>query len=218
VDHRRPMRLSPVLFARDDLLALGRQRIEQLLQGSGALLFLSGEAGIGKTRLLDALVREAQSEGVQVTTAAVFPGDIELSGGLLLDLAHALTRSTAPAWSTIGSAISATLARGAAEPGDAHRQRRLVVLEIVDRIAELADGGPTLLALEDLHWADDLTLQVLAQLARRVRDLPLLVIGTYRSDELYPRIPMREWRARLLGQRLAEEARLRRRIVRRGAA
>ena len=64
--------------------------------------------------------------------------------------------------------------------------------------------------LEDLHWADDLALEVLAQLARRLPQLRLLVVGTYRTDELFPRVPMRDWRSRLLSQRLAEEWRLQR--------
>ena len=49
---------------------------------------------------------------------------------------------------------------------------------------------------------------MLGRLGRRVRSLPMLLVGTYRSDELYPRVPMRAWRTRLLNQRHAEEARL----------
>jgi predicted ATPase len=67
---------------------------------------------------------------------------------------------------------------------------------------------PMLVSIEDLHWADDLTLEVLGRLGRRAQTLPVLLIGTYRSDELYPRVPMRAWRTRLLNQRHAEEVRL----------
>ena len=94
MDHRRPMRSSPVLFGRDELLALGRRRLGEARNGGGGLLFLAGEAGIGKTRLLDSLVREARSGGFGVHRAAVFSGDVELSGGLLLDLAHGLGQIT----------------------------------------------------------------------------------------------------------------------------
>jgi DNA-binding CsgD family transcriptional regulator/tetratricopeptide (TPR) repeat protein len=91
--------------------------------------------------------------------------------------------------------------------GDAEYQRRLLANDLTELIEGAADR-PMLIALEDLHWADDLTLDVLARLGRRVRSLPLLLVGTYRSDELYPRVPMRAWRTRLLNQRHAEEARL----------
>jgi len=52
--------------------------------------------------------------------------------------------------------------------------------------------------LEDLHWADHLSLEVIGRAAARLADHRMLVVGTYRSDELYPRTAMREWRARLL--------------------
>src|SRR5262245_58531899 len=94
------------------------------------------------------------------------------------------------------------------DAGDAHRRRRLLVLDVADLLATLADDGPTILVLEDLHWSDDLTLEIVEALARNLADRPLLVVGTYRSDELYPRVPMRSWRARLVAGRQAEEVRL----------
>ena len=65
-----------------------------------------------------------------------------------------------------------------------------------------------LIILEDLHWADELSLDVLGHLAGRVANRPMLIAGAYRSDELYPSLPLRDLRARLLAQRLAEEVRL----------
>ena len=65
-----------------------------------------------------------------------------------------------------------------------------------------------MVGLEDIHWSDDLTLEVLEVLARLVPERRLLLIATYRSDELHPRAPMREWRARIVGRREAEEVRL----------
>ncbi|HXG39875.1 MAG TPA: LuxR C-terminal-related transcriptional regulator, partial [Candidatus Limnocylindrales bacterium] len=91
-----------------------------------------------------------------------------------------------------------------------HRQRRLLVLDIAEAVVALASSGPTLVTLEDLHWADDLTLEILWHVARLARGAALLVVGTYRSDELYPRTPMRLWRTRILEQRLAEELSLER--------
>ena len=205
-----PARVSSVLYGREDLLELGLARLSQLRAGAGGLLFLAGEAGIGKSRLLREIAREADQQGIRIVRAAVFPGDVELSGGLLIDLAHELGRSPRPADTEVAAAVIAALGGGALGPGDAHRRRRMLVLELGDLIATLADESPTLLALEDLHWADDLALELLSQLARRLPDLPLLVIGTYRSDELFPRVPMRQWRSRLLSQRLADEVRLRR--------
>jgi DNA-binding CsgD family transcriptional regulator len=115
-----------------------------------------------------------------------------------------------PGGQDAGAALEARLEAGPSGAGDAHRRRRLLVLDVAEILTAAAAAGPVLIALEDLHWSDDLTLEILESVARRLPDAPLLVVGTYRSDELFPRVPMRQWRARLLGQRLAEELRLRR--------
>lgn len=199
---------SPVLIGRDELLALGERRAAAVAIGrdGGHLLFLAGEAGIGKTRLVGAILRRAERLGMRGISAAAFPRDLEASGALLLDLADRLRRSSEQEWPIHGERLRHQLEP--VEPGgdEADRRRRQVVLDIVETLTGLAASGPVALALEDLHWADDLTLEVVARLARRLPDVPILVVGSYRSDELYPRVPMRQWRSRLLGQRLAEEA------------
>jgi DNA-binding CsgD family transcriptional regulator len=88
-----------------------------------------------------------------------------------------------------------------------HPRRRLLVLQAVDVIVAALDA-PTMLAFDDLQWADDLSLEILTELARATRDRPLLLVGVYRTDELVPDALLRAWRSRLLTQRLAEEARL----------
>ena len=208
--------ICPVLVGRDDLLELADRRLASAAAGRGEMLLLAGEAGIGKTRLMGAISRRASLAGFRRAEAAAFSGDVELAGGLLLDLARGLARGAEPtAARELGRRIEGRLVgepgdagRRGADDGDAHRRRRLLVLDLADLLAELPGDAPTALLLEDLHWADDLSLEVLAQLARRLAELPMLVVGTYRSDELYPRIPMRDWRARLLNGRLADEASL----------
>jgi DNA-binding CsgD family transcriptional regulator/tetratricopeptide (TPR) repeat protein len=198
---------SPVLVGRDELLSLGERRATAARNGAGHMLFLAGEAGIGKTRLLGATIRRAERVGLRSVVAAAFPRDIEIAGAVLLDLGDQLARAADPAWADLGHRLRTRMSElDVPIAGDHHRQRRLLVLDVVDTLARLADQVPTVIALEDLHWADDLTLEVLGQVARRLADRPLLVLGTYRSDELYPRVPMREWRNRLLAKRLAEEA------------
>jgi DNA-binding CsgD family transcriptional regulator/tetratricopeptide (TPR) repeat protein len=203
---RHPL-VCPVMVGRDELVDHVDRRLTAARDGAGQLLFLAGEAGIGKTRFLSTVERRAVANGSLVVRASTFPGDLGSAGSSLLDLARALGR--APVLADLGHRLDARLAE-LDGPGDAHRRRRALVLDLADLLAGAAAPGPILLGLEDLHWADDLTLEVLGTLAGRSRDLPMLVIGTYRSDELYPRVPMREWRARLVTQRLAEELRLRR--------
>jgi len=200
--------ICPVLVGRDDLLELADRRLSEARAGRGGLLFLAGEAGVGKTRLLGAIERRAGAAGFLTARGGTYPGDLEVAAAVLIDLARNMARGGALA--ATSAAIDTRLADAAAvaPDGDAHRRRRILALDLAATLAGAAASGPALIALEDLHQSDDLTLEILAALSASARELPLLVIGTYRSDELYPRVPMREWRSLLLTKRLAEEARL----------
>jgi DNA-binding CsgD family transcriptional regulator len=199
---------SPVLVGRDTYLALVEARLARAAAGAGQLLFVAGEAGIGKTRLLGSAARRAQASGFTVARGAAFPGDTQSLAGLLLDLASDLTSAADPVLSDIGQRLTSRVREIPTGAGDAHHRRRLLVQDLADMVVTAGPGTPVLLVLEDLHWADELSLDVLGHLAGRLGTRPMLVAGAYRSDELYPQLPMRNLRARLLGQRLAEEVRL----------
>ncbi len=204
---------SPVLVGRDDFLALSARRLAAASTGRGHLLFVAGEAGIGKTRLLGAITRQAQRTGFEVLRAGAFPGDVQSSAGLLLDLAGDLMACPQPPLRDLGGRLSARL-RSITSPtddpstGDAHHRRRLLVQDVVDLLLQPYPDAALLIVLEDLHWADEVSLDVLGHLAARLATRPLLIAAAYRSDELYPDRPIRDLRARLLSQRLAEELRL----------
>jgi DNA-binding CsgD family transcriptional regulator/tetratricopeptide (TPR) repeat protein len=199
---------SPVLVGRDSFLALIEDRLAAAAAGEGRLLFVAGEAGIGKTRLLSAVARRADAGGFAVVRAAAFPDDVQSLAGLLLDLAGNLLPAREPALSELGRNLTSRVRAISGAAGDAHHRRRVLVQDLADLLVTADPGTPVLIILEDLHWADELSLDVLGHLAGRLATRPLLVTGAYRSDELYPRLPMRDLRARLLGQRLTEEIRL----------
>ena len=199
---------SPVLVGRDTYLALVETRLAGAAGGAGQLLFVAGEAGIGKTRLLGSAARRARASGFTVARGAAFPGDVQSLAGLLLDLASDLTSAAEPAMAALGQRLTSRVREIPTGAGDAHHRRRLLVQDLADLVVTAESRTPVLLILEDLHWADELSLDVLGHLAGRLGARPMLVAGAYRSDELYPQLPMRNLRARLLGQRLAEEIRL----------
>lgn len=92
---------SPVLVGRDSFLALVEDRLAAAAAGEGRLLFVAGEAGIGKTRLLSAVARRAEAGGFAVVRAAAFPDDVQSLAGLLLDLAGNLLPAPSrrcPSW------------------------------------------------------------------------------------------------------------------------
>jgi hypothetical protein len=78
---------SPVLVGRNDVLDLAGRTLADAAGGAGDLLFVAGEAGISKTRLLGAVARSAAARDFTVVRAAAFPDDSPSFAGLLLDLA-----------------------------------------------------------------------------------------------------------------------------------
>ena len=192
--------LSPVIVGRDDLVDLAQRRLDEVRDGTGHFLLASGEAGIGKTRLLGAVGSLAAERGFRVAKAELAPQDRDVLAASFLDLGRAMRRD--PAFGTTGHELLEVMdARlNASVP-----HRRDLVMEIVDL---LATDVPTVLAFEDLQWADDLSLETLTEVARQTRDRPLLLIGAYRSNEALTGVVLREWRSRLVTQRLAEEIRL----------
>src|SRR5262245_37229638 len=194
----------PVLIGRDDLLELGDRLIADASQGRGRTVFFSGQAGLGKTRLLRAILRKAEAAGLRVDGGWVAPQDHQVPLASIRDFANTLRGKSA--WAGLSEDLAAIDGR---HGGDALGARRLMVRAISDRILEAIDR-PTLLAFADLHWTDEMSLEVIGELARNAVDRPLLILGDYRGDELPLDTIHREWRARLLSQRQAEEVRLRR--------
>lgn len=192
----------PLLIGRDDLLVLADRRLDDVTAGRGQFLLLAGEAGIGKTRLLAAIRRKAEARGFSAVEGAVAPQDRDVPAASILDLARSMTQ-LAPFGDLGRELLDLCDATRAAE----HVQRRRLVMDIVERILTSLPG-PTMLSFEDLQWADDLSLEIIGELARQSRDRPLLLTGDYRSEDVPPGTSLRDWRARLITQRIAEEVRL----------
>jgi ATP/maltotriose-dependent transcriptional regulator MalT len=142
------------LSALDDLLTSVRSTRE------GTLALLAGEAGVGKTALLRAFC-DAQPEPVRILWGACEPLHTPHPLGPLLDVAEAT-----------GGRLQ--------ELVESARPHEVAVA----LLAELRTRALTVLVLEDLHWADEATLDVVAMLATRVAAAPALVLGSFRDDEL----------------------------------
>ncbi|HEX5823974.1 MAG TPA: BREX system ATP-binding domain-containing protein, partial [Candidatus Limnocylindrales bacterium] len=194
----------PIIVGRDDLLDLADRRLAEVAAGRGQLLLLAGDAGVGKTRLLDAIRRKARAAGFAQANGALAPQDQSVPSALIGDLARSIRGNQA--FGTLGDDL---LSLAADHSGDALAARRIYVLDVVDRIAAIVDEShPVMLDFEDIQWSDEISLEILGELARRGRELPLFLVGAYRTEDLPPGSFFREWRSRLIVQRLAEEARL----------
>jgi DNA-binding CsgD family transcriptional regulator len=197
----------PILVGRDDILDLADKALADAAAGRGRALLFAGEAGIGKTRIVQSILRRARASGFRDVSGDLAPQDADVPLAALRDLFRTMRQDASLA--DLGDELLARCDQAAAN-GDAYS--RVLVLDLVERIRDRIDR-PTILKFEDLQWADDITLEAVAELARSSSELPLLVIGVYRRDETPPGTPLRDWRSRLLTQRRAEEIRLERLCV-----
>jgi DNA-binding CsgD family transcriptional regulator len=193
----------PIIVGRDDLLERSDQLIADVLKGRGRTFILSGRAGLGKTRLIRAAIRKAEAAGVRVDGGSVAPQDRDVPLASIREMATGMRGNKA-----FGNLSQDLLAIDGRHDGDALGARRLIVRTTADRILEAIDR-PTMLIFDDLHWADEMSLEVIGELARKADALPLVLLIGYRADEFPDDTIHREWRARLLSQRIAEEVRLR---------
>ena len=194
----------PILVGRDDLLQLFDQLIAEAQQGRGHALFLSGQAGLGKTRALRSALRKAEAAGFRVEGGSVAPQDLQVPLASIREMATSMRGNAA-----FGSLSEDLLAIDGRHEGDALGARRLIVRSAADRILDAIDR-PTVLVFSDLHWTDEMSLEVIGELARHAGERPLLLLGDYRADDFPVDGIHREWRARLLSQRHAQEVKLRR--------
>ena len=163
--------------------------VAEAAKGRGRALFISGQAGLGKTRLIRATVRKAEVAGIRVDGGSVAPQDHQVPLASIRELAAGMRGN--PEW---GSMSEDLLAIDGRHGGDSLGARRLIVREIADRLLDAIDR-PTVLIFQDLHWTDEMSLEVIGELARHVSNRPLLLIGDYRADEFPPGSIHREWRA-----------------------
>ena len=192
----RPVQ-CPILVGRDDLLELFDHVIDEALNGRGSTVFVAGQAGIGKTRLIRAADRKAEAAGLRSDGGSVAPQDHQVPLASIREMAVGMRGSEV--W---GSLSEDLLAIDGRHGGDALGARRMIVRAAADRIVEAIDR-PTMLVFDDLHWTDEMSLEVIGELARHAEDLPLVLVGGYRPDEFPADGIHREWRSRILSQRHA---------------
>jgi ATP/maltotriose-dependent transcriptional regulator MalT len=154
---------EPAAFLeRADSMAMLERLLDDVRSGSeGRLVLVGGEAGVGKTTLLLRFC-ERHGTSARILWGACEPLRTPRPLGPVLDVAEAT-----------GGEL-ADLVEGVARPFEV----------AAGLVRELGARGPTVLILEDVHWADEATLDVLTLLAGRIASTPALVLASYRDDEL----------------------------------
>jgi class 3 adenylate cyclase len=193
------------LVGREEELELLLRRWSRAKTGEGQVVLLSGEAGIGKSRLTAALLERLTSDphtrlryfcSPQHTDSALFPviGQMERTAGFVHDDAAQtkLDKLDAMLAQTSTSKQDAALfAEMLSLPNDgryptidlAPEQRRQRTLEaLTTQVARLASQRPVLMIFEDAHWTDPTSLEAFGRVVEGIRRLPVLLIVTFRPD------------------------------------
>ncbi len=187
---------TPMVGRERELSSIERQ-LQAAREGSGSVLLLAGEAGIGKSRLVSEAQDQAVQAGFQILRGACFEPDRALPYGPIADLLRGFLQGHTPSEIVDLCGDAATeLVKLLPElagrlPGipvppqlDPEYERHRFTQTITRFLIGLADSKPLLLIVEDLHWSDESSLDFLLKYARRVAGQPIVLILTYRSDEM----------------------------------
>ncbi|WP_245194594.1 helix-turn-helix transcriptional regulator [Kitasatospora phosalacinea] len=196
--------VSPVFVGRGretDLLgaALGRAGA-----GEPQAVLVGGEAGVGKTRLVEEFLARAEADGAVTALGACLEVGAEgLPYGPLSAALRRLHRRLGPELDAAAAGLEGHLARLLPDFGEVDGEGndeygRARLFEHTARLFErLSEGRTLVLAVEDLHWSDRSTRELLAYLVRTLHRSRVLIVATYRTDDLHRRHPLRPFLAEL---------------------
>jgi DNA-binding CsgD family transcriptional regulator/tetratricopeptide (TPR) repeat protein len=183
---------SPTFVGRVEELGVLEAARVRATNAEPAIVLVGGEAGVGKTRLVAELSARCAVDGTRVLAGGCVPvGEgglpyapiVEALRGLIADLgADTLRGLIGPSWPELARLLPVLGEPRAAGPADEHAQARLFEL-LLGLLGRLGEQVPLVLVVEDLHWADRSTRDLLAFLARNLRRERVLLAVTYRSDE-----------------------------------
>ena len=208
------------LVAREPELAEALRLWKQAAHGAGQALLISGDPGVGKTRLARELFAKAQISG-----AAALTGECAAEGGApyapIAQMLLAAFTAVLPALPALPAPVLADLLVLAPAlralypdvppnlPLEPLAERQRIFDSAVQCLTALSARAPVLLFLDDAHWADSGTLLLLRHLARRLRELRVLLVLTYRDVELGEARPFHEFVQELNRERLVTRLPLR---------
>ncbi len=179
------------LIGREAETAQLREALDRAAGERGGLVLVLGEAGMGKSRLVEELIAYAKRRDARVLLGRAYESDQILLFGPVVDALRTgrvgqdpeVLDALGPAWRGELARLLPEVAMPGAPPPARADYRRLFEM-IAHLLAHLAARDTLLLVLEDLHWADELTVRLLAFLARRVSAERVLLLATAREEEL----------------------------------
>jgi DNA-binding CsgD family transcriptional regulator len=174
---------APRLCGRETETGVLREALDRVASGGQATVLVEGEAGIGKTRLLEEALADAAARGMQVAAGRADELEQARPFGLMAGAFGCVPGSADPRRAAIAGLLSAAGGHASGGPvtvtSDPGLQFRVVDAFGV-LVEALALSGPVVVGADDLQWADPSSLVTLAAMGRRVADLPVGIIGCFR--------------------------------------
>lgn len=196
--------------------------LRQTIAGSGRVVFITGEPGIGKSSLADELMRRARQQypGLLVTrgrcveqygTGEAYLPFLDAVGSLLSatgrERVAAVLRTYAPTWCLqLPAAFVSTGSLESLQRETIGATKERMLREMGDALGVLAVNNPLVILLEDIHWADPSSIDLLRHLCQRVAGQRLLVIGTFRPEDVERTgHPLKSYKLEMQAHNLCEE-------------
>jgi DNA-binding CsgD family transcriptional regulator/tetratricopeptide (TPR) repeat protein len=211
----RPV-VCPTLVGRTHCVEALAAALDQARQGSGQTVLVSGEAGIGKSRLIRTATQTAAKCDMLVLMGNCYEADRNVPFAPLLDLLRVhtaklsndelrqLVASSGPHLVVLLPELAARLPDVVPSPSlDPEQNKRRLFAAVTDLLVALAARHPLFVVIEDAHWCDETSFELLLHLARQTTRQPMLLTITYRSDEVDAALG--HFLAELDRQRLATE-------------
>jgi tetratricopeptide (TPR) repeat protein len=212
--------VSPVLVGRRQEVASLERALVAVQFGAGQCLALSGEAGVGKSRLLAEIRSRAGAAGFLALLGYCFEPDVAFPYAPLIDgLRHFFAHHQPVEIAQILGPLAAELVKLLPElaltlPGDLQptpalepeAEKRRLFQSLAQFFTHLAETQPLLIIVEDVHWSDETSLEFLHFFARRMATFPILLLLSYRREDVTPHLT--QTLSQFNRQRLAQEINL----------
>ena len=175
-----------------------RRLLERVIGGDGAVAMIGGALGVGKTRIAGEFAAEASARGFVTLVGSCYDRENSLPFNPFVEILE-----SAMAQSASQESFRNALGNDAGEMArlmpqlrrlfpdippplelPPEQSRRILFNAVVELLGRSAASGPILLLFEDLHWADEGTLSLLNHIARSIAKIPVLILGTFRDNEI----------------------------------
>ena len=213
---------SASFVGREGELARLQEYLKQAIEGSGRVVFITGEPGIGKTSLSDEFLRRARAQWrslmvsrgrciEQYGTGEAYLPFLDALGTLLdgpsRERLGSIMRTHAPTWCTqLPAAFSSTGTVDHLQQDTIGATKDRMIREMGDALGLFSNASPIVLLLEDLHWADPSSIDLLRHLCNRISSQRVLLVGTFRPEDIErSNHPLKRYKAEMQMHKLCEE-------------